>query len=163
MLEQIPLQIDSSRKESCCYISHTEKTNSKTTTQQTSYIKSHQLWQAHVRSKWFQIENYLVLLLTLVLVTKSGSRSIQFLQEELLKNFDATCDYAMSAVLPKGRQMLSVTVMVQITSTTKKHSRVQGRLAVLVLLKQQIHFTSRYVVEDCILVQANVCREVLNS
>ena len=69
----------------------------------------------------------------------------------------------MSAVLPKGRQMLSVTVMVQITSTTKKHSRVQGRLAVLVLLKQQIHFTSRYVVEDWILVQANVCREVLNS
>ena len=42
----------------------------------------------------------------LALATKSGSISIQFVQEKLLKNFDATCAYAMSAVLPKGRQML---------------------------------------------------------
>ena len=36
-------------------------------------------------------ENYLLFLLMPALLTKSGSRSIQFLREELLKNLDATC------------------------------------------------------------------------
>ena len=62
----------------------------------------------------------------LALVTKSGNRSIQFVQEELLKNFDAACVYAMPAVLPEGRQILSAIVMVQITSSAKKHSRTQS-------------------------------------
>ena len=37
------------------------------------------------------------------------------------------CVYAMSAVLPRGRQKLSAIVMMQITSSAKKHSRIQGR------------------------------------
>ena len=61
------------------------------------------------------------------LYASSCNISIQFLQEKLLKNFDATCVYAMPAVLPKGRQMLRAIVMVQITSSAKKHSRIQGR------------------------------------
>ena len=49
VLEENPLQTDSSGKESWCYVSHTEKATSKTTTQQTSYISNLQLWQAHQR------------------------------------------------------------------------------------------------------------------
>ena len=69
----------------------------------------------------------------LALVTKYGNRGIQFLQEKLLKNFYAMCIYAISVVLPKGRQMLSTMVMVQITSSAKKHLRIA-----LALLKWQI-------------------------
>ena len=109
------------------------------------------LRQAHLKSKYSLRENYLELVLKLALVSKSGSRSIQFLQQELLKNFDATRVYAMSAVLLEVRQMLSAIVMVQITSSAKKHSRIQGHEAVLVLLKRQIHFVNRFVADDRIL------------
>ena len=102
---------------SCHYVSHTEKATLKTTTQKTSYINHLQLWQAQLRSKCSLRWNYLVMLLKLVHVTKSGSRSILFLQKELLKNFDVTCIYAMSAVDPKLMQMLSTIVTVQITSS----------------------------------------------
>ena len=89
--EENPLQTDLSGKERSCYVSHTEKATSKTTTQQTSYINNFQLAQAYLRSKSSLRENYLLLLLMPALLTKSGSRSIQFLREELLKNLDATC------------------------------------------------------------------------
>ena len=45
----------------------------------------------------------------------------------LIKNFHASCVHAMSAVLTKGRQMLGAIVMVQTTSSTKKHWRIQSR------------------------------------
>ena len=70
-------------------------------------------------------ESYLVRLIMLPLIKRSGSRHIQFLQEELLQNFDATCVYAMSAVL-KGRKMLSTIVMMKITSIPKKNWRIRG-------------------------------------
>ena len=50
-LEENPLQTDLSGRESCCYVSHTEKATSKITTQQTSFINNLQLRQAHLRSK----------------------------------------------------------------------------------------------------------------
>ena len=70
-------------------------------------------------------ESYLVRLIMLPLIKKSGSRSIQFLQEVLLQDFDGRCVYAMSAVL-KGRQMISAIVMVKITSIPKNHWRIRG-------------------------------------
>ena len=80
-LKENSLQTDLSGKENCCYILHTEKkATSEITTQQTSYIINLQSWQAHLRRKSSFRENYLVLLLMPALVTKSWSRSIQFLQ-----------------------------------------------------------------------------------
>ena len=51
------------------------------------------------------------------------------------------------AAVHHGKVVLSAIVMVQITPSARKHLRVQGCWAVLVLLKQQIYFLSRYVVE----------------
>ena len=80
-LKENSLQTDLSGRENCCYILHTEKkATSEITTQQTSYIINLQSWQAHLRRKSSFRENYLVLLLMPALVTKSWSRSIQFLQ-----------------------------------------------------------------------------------
>ena len=77
----------------------------------------------------------MVLLFMLALVTKRKSRSIQFLQEELLKNFDATCVFAILAILPRGRQTLSATVMVQIISSAKKALENTRSLSSFSLLK----------------------------
>ena len=90
-LKENLLKIDSSARKNYSYcVSNTERAISKTTTQQTSYRNNFQLWQTHLRNKSSLRKGYLML----SIITKSGSRSIHFLQEELLKNFDATCAYA---------------------------------------------------------------------
>ena len=113
---------------------HIKKATSKTATQQTNYRNNLHIWQVQLRNKSSLRENYLVWLIMLSLITKSRSSSIQFLLEELLKSFDATCAYAMLADR-RSRQMISAIVMLKITSIPKKHWRTRSRWSVLVLLK----------------------------
>ena len=105
---------------------HRKKATSKTATQQTNYRNNLHIWQVQLRNKSSLRENYLVWLIMLSLITKSRSSSIQFLQEELLKSFDATCAYAMLADC-RRRQMISAIVMLKITSILKKHWRTRSR------------------------------------
>ena len=105
---------------------HRKKATSKTATQQTNYRNNLHIWQVQLRNKSSLRENYLVWLIMLSLITKSRSSSIQFLLEELLKSFDATCAYAMLADR-RSRQMISAIVMLKITSILKKHWKTRSR------------------------------------